>query len=228
MVVSEGGSWAAPAGRCGFWYVPDATTTRRLQILPTDVSTRNVPSSLPSSVDTLTPSRTGARKLHAYRSMWAAISSRTINPSGSSPSYSPPGSRTVQLGMTRQKLSQRPRQVCATRPRSRTTCSTPAWLSSWLSESPACPPPTTTTSTTSATCRIVPAVRWRIAGPASCPRPSSGRPATSSNSPRSTCPVGAITAVVPAVGACLGMPPWPSAGRRGGAPRRASLALGTE
>src|SRR2546421_8196661 len=48
--------------------------------------------------------------------------------------------------MTRQKLSQRPRQVSPTRPRSRTMCSTPAAASSWLSESPACPAPTMTTS----------------------------------------------------------------------------------
>src|SRR5438876_2922683 len=49
--------------------------------------------------------------------------------------------------MTRQKLSQRPRQVSPTRPRSRTMCSTPAATSSWLSERPACPAPTMTTST---------------------------------------------------------------------------------
>src|SRR5713226_7801367 len=49
--------------------------------------------------------------------------------------------------MTRQKLSQRPRHVSPTRPRSRTMCSTPAAASSWLSERPACPAPTMTTST---------------------------------------------------------------------------------
>src|ERR1700694_682428 len=49
--------------------------------------------------------------------------------------------------MTRQKLSQRPRHVSPTRPRSRTMWSTPAAASSWLSESPACPAPTTMTST---------------------------------------------------------------------------------
>src|SRR5579859_2360130 len=51
--------------------------------------------------------------------------------------------------MTRQKLSQRLRHDCPTRPRSSTTCSTAACESSWLSESPAWPAPTTTTSTDS-------------------------------------------------------------------------------
>ena len=58
-----------------------------------------------------------------------------------------PGSWTVQLGMTRQKLSQRPRHVSPTRPRSRMMWSTLAAASSWLSESPACPAPTITVST---------------------------------------------------------------------------------
>src|SRR5205807_7578100 len=77
------------------------------------------------------------------------MSSLGMKPSGSPPRYGAPGSRTVQLGMTRQKLSQRPRHVSPTRPRSRTTCSIPAWRSSWLIESPAWPAPTTATSTVS-------------------------------------------------------------------------------
>src|SRR5438094_7921695 len=68
-----------------------------------------------------------------------------MNPSGSSPAYAPPGRRTVQFGVTRQNVSQRPRQVSPTRPRSRTTWSTPAAESSWLTERPACPAPMTTT-----------------------------------------------------------------------------------
>src|SRR6059058_3258952 len=68
-----------------------------------------------------------------------------MNPSGSSPAYAPPGRRTVQFGVTRQNVSQRPRQVSPTRPRSSTTCSTPAAESSWLTERPACPAPITTT-----------------------------------------------------------------------------------
>src|SRR5216683_5304641 len=70
-----------------------------------------------------------------------------MNPSGSSPRYRPPGSPTVQLGMTRQKLSHRPRHVSPTRPRSRMMWSAPAAASSWLTESPACPAPTITVST---------------------------------------------------------------------------------
>src|SRR5262245_53070498 len=87
--------------------------------------------------------------LVAYPTRWSTIASRGRNPSGSSPRYPPPGSRTVQLGVTRQKLSQRPRHACPTRPRSNTTWSTPARIRSLLSESPAWPAPITATSTTS-------------------------------------------------------------------------------
>jgi hypothetical protein len=38
------------------------------------------------------------------------MSSRGMKPSGSSPSYGAPGSRTVQFGVTRQNDSQRVRQ----------------------------------------------------------------------------------------------------------------------
>ena len=69
-----------------------------------------------------------------------------MKPSGSVPLYGWPGGCTVQLGVTRQKVSQRCRHVSPTRPRSSTTCSTPAALSSWLGASPACPAPTTMTS----------------------------------------------------------------------------------
>src|SRR5215216_349210 len=69
-----------------------------------------------------------------------------MNPSGSSPSYHPPGSRTVQFGVTRQNESQRRRHVSATRPRSSTTCASPRVDSSWLTASPAWPAPITTTS----------------------------------------------------------------------------------
>ena len=72
-----------------------------------------------------------------------------MKPSGSSPSYAPPGNRTVQFGVTRQNESQRPRHVSATLPRSSTTCSTPRPDSSWLTASPAWPAPMTTTSLTS-------------------------------------------------------------------------------
>ena len=49
-----------------------------------------------STPSTSTPSRTGASA--AYRSRCLTISSRSMNPSGSGPSYAPPGSWTLQFG----------------------------------------------------------------------------------------------------------------------------------
>ncbi len=75
--------------------------------------------------------------------------------------------------MTRQKLSQRPRHVSPTLPRSRTRCSTPACVSSWLSESPAWPAPITATSTgsgTNAHVRRLPERRWLALGRLMKPR----------------------------------------------------------
>src|SRR5207237_4944738 len=136
---------AAAAGRCAFWYAPVVTTTVFGRSSPSDVLTTN-PSAIGWSAVTATRSWTGALNERAYDSRCATIASRGMNPSGSSPAYAPPGSRTVQFGVTRQKVSQRPRQVSPTRPRSRTTWSTPAADSSWLTERPACPAPITTTS----------------------------------------------------------------------------------
>src|SRR5450759_4043395 len=71
-----------------------------------------------------------------------------MNPSGSGPTYVAPGSRTLQLGVTRQKESQRRlRHVSATRPVSSTTWSTLAWVRYQLVASPACPAPMIATST---------------------------------------------------------------------------------
>src|SRR5207253_2685912 len=138
------GKDAAAAGRCAFWYAPVVTTTVFGRSSPSDVLTTN-PSAIGWSAVTATRSRTGALNERAYDSRCATIASRGMNPSGSSPAYAPPGSRTVQFGVTRQNVSQRPRQVSPTRPRSRTTWSTPAAESSWLTERPACPAPMTTT-----------------------------------------------------------------------------------
>src|SRR5450759_5120681 len=71
-----------------------------------------------------------------------------MNPSGSGPTYVAPGSRTLQLGVTRQKESQRRlRHVSATRPVSSTTWSTLAWVRYQLVAIPACPAPMIATST---------------------------------------------------------------------------------
>ena len=89
-------------------------------------------------------------KLAAYRSRYATIASRGRYPSGSGPSYVPPGNRMNQFGVTRQKLFQRVRQDCPIRSRSSTTWSIPRRASSELAASPACPAPMMTTSTVSA------------------------------------------------------------------------------
>src|SRR3989442_4577566 len=71
-----------------------------------------------------------------------------MNPSGSGPAYSAPGSFTLQFGVTRQKESQRRvLHVSATRPASRTTWSTLAWVRYQLVARPAWPAPTIATST---------------------------------------------------------------------------------
>src|SRR5207245_2541023 len=73
-----------------------------------------------------------------------------MKPSGSGPRYAAPGSLTVQLGVTRQKESQRRvRHVSATRPASRITCSTPACFRNQLVASPAWPAPMIATPTDS-------------------------------------------------------------------------------
>src|SRR5829696_7791609 len=74
-----------------------------------------------------------------------------MKPSGSSPSYACAGSCTVQFGVTRQKLSHRPRHVSASRPRSSTSCATPAWERRQLTARPAWPAPITIACVSSAT-----------------------------------------------------------------------------
>ena len=67
-----------------------------------------------------------------------------MNPSGSGPRYDQPGSRLIQFGVSRRSESQRcDRQRSAVRPRSSTTWSTPASVSSWLTARPAWPAPMT-------------------------------------------------------------------------------------
>src|SRR5205807_3876075 len=69
---------------------------------------------------------------------------------GSDPEYSPPGSLTLQFGVTRQNEShRRDLHVSATRPASSTTWSTLACFRNQLVASPACPAPTIATSTDS-------------------------------------------------------------------------------
>ncbi len=70
-----------------------------------------------------------------------------MNPSGSGPSYANPGSRVIQLGVSRRSESHRSVvHEWATSPRSRTTWSTERAARQWLIASPAWPPPITTTS----------------------------------------------------------------------------------
>ena len=106
--------------------VPVATTTTGARSGPASVSTLKASSSAGPILATVTPVLSGQPKASVHRSMYATKSSRGRNPSGSGPSYSAPGRRMLQLGVTRQKLSQRRRvQLSPTSPRSRTTWSTP-------------------------------------------------------------------------------------------------------
>src|SRR2546423_3141181 len=80
-------------------------------------------------------------------------SGRSMYPSGSGPLYSPPGSLTLQFGVTRQNESHRlDLHVSATRPASSTTWSTLACFRNQLVERPACPAPTIATSTRDVIC----------------------------------------------------------------------------
>jgi len=68
-----------------------------------------------------------------------------MKPFGSAPLYGKPGSLHCQLGVTRQKVSQRcSRHACPIRCFSSTTCSMPRCFKQWLIDRPACPPPTMT------------------------------------------------------------------------------------
>src|SRR5580765_168462 len=87
-----------------------------------------------------------------------------MKPSGSRPSYVPSGSWIAQLGVTRQKLSQRSRQVWPICPRSSTTCSTLAFVSTQLVARPACPAPTIATGTCSTRSGRVVSPRIRFLG----------------------------------------------------------------
>ena len=83
--------------------------------------------------------------------MNATSSATVMNPSGSSPSYSSPGRRVSQLGVSSRSESQRSVfQLLATSPRSRTTCSIDCSDSTRLTARPECPAPTMTTGTRSA------------------------------------------------------------------------------
>src|SRR3954453_9053334 len=71
-----------------------------------------------------------------------------MNPYSSSPVYDQPGSRLIQLGVSRRSGSHgRARQVSAGRPPSRTTCSIPDPVSRRLTARPAWPAPRTATGT---------------------------------------------------------------------------------
>src|SRR5437588_4458913 len=71
-----------------------------------------------------------------------------MNPSGSFPSYTSPGSAVIQLGVSRRSESHRScRHEWPTSPRSSTTWSTPARVRWWLVARPPGPAPTTTTVT---------------------------------------------------------------------------------
>src|SRR6266516_4804991 len=76
---------AAAGGRCALWYPPEARTTRFAPMSPDDVRRRKDPFSAASRRVTVTPSRTGARKLSAYVTRCRTISFFGMNPSGSSP-----------------------------------------------------------------------------------------------------------------------------------------------
>lgn len=65
----------------------------------------------PEWLSTPTPSRTGARNADACCCRYRTISSRIATPSGSSPEQAASGKLIDQFDVTRQKLSQRPRQA---------------------------------------------------------------------------------------------------------------------
>src|SRR3954451_11777228 len=109
-----------------------------------------------------------------------------MNPYSSSPVYDQPGSRLIQLGVSRRSDSHgRARQLSAGRPRSRTTCSTPDPVSRRLTARPAWPAPRTATGTV--------LIRGSREGPG-------GRPAGAGRPPTGGSGSGDVDADVGAVG----------------------------
>ena len=88
------------------WYPPVATTTWSAVQSPAEVEISKIVLMRRTPL-TLTPSRSGGSNDAAYASRYATISSFFMNPCGSGPGYGKPGRRHCQLGVTKQKLSQR-------------------------------------------------------------------------------------------------------------------------
>jgi hypothetical protein len=114
----------------GVWKAPVAMTTARAVMAPDPVSRRHDPDGIRVTERTSTPQRTGTAKDSPYDLRYSTMSSLGKKPPGSGPEYWPPGSLIELLGVTRQKLSQRPVHADPTLSRSRTVCCVPRRVNS--------------------------------------------------------------------------------------------------